>query len=93
MIRINQDLRHRVGVMEAQGKSLIRQRAELEAAAQARQQELVAVQREVTRLRKELQERKMEKKVADVEETSSSRSGISPPASSLTTVRPCTKSF
>uniref|UniRef100_G3NZW9 RILP-like protein 1 n=1 Tax=Gasterosteus aculeatus aculeatus TaxID=481459 RepID=G3NZW9_GASAC len=86
VIRINQDLRHRVGVMEAQGKSLIRQRAELEAAAQARQQELVAVQREVTRLRKELQERKMEKKVADVEETSSSRSGISPPASSLTTV-------
>nr|XP_040051462.1 RILP-like protein 1 isoform X1 [Gasterosteus aculeatus aculeatus] len=85
VIRINQDLRHRVGVMEAQGKSLIRQRAELEAAAQARQQELVAVQREVTRLRKELQERKMEKKVADVEETSSSRSGISPPASSLTT--------
>ncbi|KAF0033889.1 hypothetical protein F2P81_013955 [Scophthalmus maximus] len=41
LIRINQDLRHRIGVMEAQGKGLIRQRAEMEAAAQARQQEKV----------------------------------------------------
>ncbi|KAM8886336.1 RILP-like protein 1 isoform 2-T2 [Spinachia spinachia] len=85
VIRINQDLRHRIGVMEAQGKSLIQQRAELEAAAQAGHQELVAAQREVARLRKKLQQRKMEKEVIDVEEVSSSQSGISPPASSLMT--------
>ncbi|XP_037338344.2 RILP-like protein 1 isoform X2 [Pungitius pungitius] len=83
VIRINQDLRHRIGVMEAQGKSLIQQRAELEAAAQARQQELVAVQREVTGLRTELRRREMEEEVADIEESSISRSGISPPAPSL----------
>uniref|UniRef100_A0A3Q3QQB1 RILP-like protein 1 n=1 Tax=Monopterus albus TaxID=43700 RepID=A0A3Q3QQB1_MONAL len=46
LMRINQDLRHRIGVMEAQGKGLIQQRAELEAAAQAQQQELRALQLE-----------------------------------------------
>lgn len=79
LIRINQDLRHRAGVMEAQGKALIQQRAELEAAAQARQQELVALQLEVTRLRKELQGWQLEKEVTDIEETSLTRSGMSPP--------------
>ncbi|TNN54579.1 RILP-like protein 1 [Liparis tanakae] len=79
LIRINQDLRHRAGVMEAQGKALIQQRAELEAAAQARQQELVALQLEVTRLRKELQGWQLENEVTDIEETSLSRSGMSPP--------------
>ncbi|XP_034546991.1 RILP-like protein 1 [Notolabrus celidotus] len=74
LIRINQDLRHRIGVMESQGKALIQQRAELEAAAQARQQELGALQQEVTRLRKELRGWELEKEVTEIEETSFGRS-------------------
>lgn len=70
-MRLNQDLRHRIGVMEAQGKALIQQRAELEAEAQARQQELVVLQLEVTRLRKELREWELEREVTEVEEFSS----------------------
>ncbi|XP_035848670.1 RILP-like protein 1 isoform X3 [Sander lucioperca] len=81
LIRINQDLRHRIGVMEAQGKALIQQRAELEAAAQARQQELGALQLEVVRLRKELRGWELEREVTDIEETSLTRSGMSPPTS------------
>ncbi|KAF3850785.1 hypothetical protein F7725_012557, partial [Dissostichus mawsoni] len=46
LIRTNQDLRHRIGLREAQGKALIQQRAGLEAEAQARQQELGALQLE-----------------------------------------------
>ncbi|XP_008288066.1 RILP-like protein 1 [Stegastes partitus] len=68
LIRINQDLLHRIGVMEAQGKTLIQQRAELEAAAQARQQELGALQQEVTRLRRELQEWELERELIKTEE-------------------------
>ncbi|XP_029998670.1 RILP-like protein 1 isoform X2 [Sphaeramia orbicularis] len=81
LIRINQDLRHRTGVVEAQGKKLIQQRAELEAAAQARQQELSAVQLEVIRLKKELRELELEREVADIEETCLPRSDMSSPAS------------
>ncbi|XP_029295659.1 RILP-like protein 1 [Cottoperca gobio] len=81
LIRINQDLRHRIGVMEAQGKVLIQQRAELEAAAQARQQELGALQVEVTRLRKELQGWELDREVAAIEATSLTRSGMSPSTS------------
>ncbi|XP_039659847.1 RILP-like protein 1 [Perca fluviatilis] len=81
LIRINQDLRHRTGVMEAQGKALIQQRAELEAAAQARQQELGALQLEVARLRKELRGWELEREVTGIEETSLTRSGMSPPKS------------
>ncbi|XP_035514549.1 RILP-like protein 1 [Morone saxatilis] len=81
LIRINQDLRHRIGVMEAQGKALIQQRAELEATAQAQQQELGALQQEVNRLREELRGWELEREVADIEETSLSRSGMSSPAS------------
>uniref|UniRef100_UPI0037E8E443 RILP-like protein 1 n=1 Tax=Semicossyphus pulcher TaxID=241346 RepID=UPI0037E8E443 len=77
LIRINQDLRHRTGVMEAQGKALIQQRAELEAAAQARQQELGTLQLEVIRLRKELREWELEREVTDIEENSFGRSGMS----------------
>ncbi|XP_041642685.1 RILP-like protein 1 isoform X2 [Cheilinus undulatus] len=69
LIRINQDLRHRIGVMEAQGKALIQQRVELEAAAQARQQELSALQVEVTRLKKELRVMELEKEVTDIVES------------------------
>ncbi|XP_059194030.1 RILP-like protein 1 isoform X2 [Centropristis striata] len=81
LIRINQDLRHRIGVMETQGKTLIQQRAELEAAAQARQQELGALQLEVTKLRKELRGWELDREVADIEETFLTRSGMSPPTS------------
>ncbi|KAM4577219.1 RILP-like protein 1 isoform 2-T2 [Odontesthes bonariensis] len=79
LMRINQDLLHRVGVMEAQGKMVIQQRAELEAAAQARQQELGALQLEVTRLTKELQERELERKLAEIEELPLSRCKMSSP--------------
>lgn len=60
--------------MEGQGKALIQQRAELEAAAQARQQELGALQLEVKRLREELREWELEK---DIEESCLTRSGVS----------------
>ncbi|XP_076587767.1 RILP-like protein 1 [Chaetodon auriga] len=75
LIRINQDLRHRMSVMEAQGKALIQHRAELEAAAQAHQQELGALQLEVTKLRKELRGWELEREVAIIEETSLTTSG------------------
>lgn len=81
VIRINQDLRHRIGVMEAQGKALIQQKAELEAAAQAQQQELGALQLEVTRLRKELQGWELEREVTNIVDTSLTTSGISSPTS------------
>ncbi|XP_076007291.1 RILP-like protein 1 [Genypterus blacodes] len=77
LIRINQDLRHRSGVMEAQGKALIQQRVELEAAAQARLQELGALQREVSKLRKEHSEWELEREAAEIEATS--LIGMSPP--------------
>lgn len=77
VIRINQDLRHRIGVMEAQGKALIQQKAELEAAAQAQQQELGALQLEVTRLRKELQGWELEREVTNIVDTSLTTSGMS----------------
>lgn len=83
LIRINQDLLHRIGVMEAQGKKLIQQRAELEAAAQARQQELGSLQLEVTRLRKELQEWELERELAEMEDIPLSRLGTLSPASKL----------
>lgn len=81
VIRINQDLRHRIGVMEAQGKALIQQKAELEAAAQAQQQELGALQLEVTRLRKELQGWELEREVTNIVDTSLTTSGMSSPTS------------
>lgn len=82
LIRINQELLHRTGVMEAQGKTLIQQRAELEAAAQAQQQEYAALQMEVRRLRKELQEKELERELADIVECPlGTRSGTSSPTS------------
>lgn len=80
-MRLNQDLRHRTGVMEAQGKALIQQRSELEAAAQARQQELLVLQLELTKLRKELREWELEKEVAEIEEFSLTRPGRLLPSS------------
>lgn len=77
LIRINQDLRHRIGVMEAQGKALVQQRAELEAAAQAQQQELGALQLEVTRLRKELRGWDLERAVTSSSEETKRDSPLS----------------
>ncbi|XP_068995030.1 RILP-like protein 1 isoform X2 [Embiotoca jacksoni] len=87
LIRINQDLLHRTGVMEAQGKTLIQQRAELEAAAQARQQELGALQLELTRLRKEFREWELEREVTEIQEFPLSGCRMSSPPSPQMTKR------
>ncbi|XP_020340562.1 RILP-like protein 1 isoform X5 [Oncorhynchus kisutch] len=55
LMKINHDLRHKISVVEAQGKALIEQKVELEAGAQARVQEMGALRQEVTRLRERLQ--------------------------------------
>lgn len=83
LIKINQDLRHRMAVMEAQGKSLIQQKVELEAAAQAQQQDLQALQLEAGHLRKEIQSLELERELAKIAETSLVTSGTSPLASAL----------
>ncbi|KAK2818594.1 hypothetical protein Q5P01_024155 [Channa striata] len=54
LMKINHDLRHKISVVEAQGKALIEQKVELEASAQARAQEVGALRQEVTRLRERL---------------------------------------
>lgn len=73
--------------MEGQGKALIQQRAELEASAQAQQQELGALQLEVKSLRKELREWELEREVTNIEETSRITSVMSSPTSPQMTVR------
>lgn len=55
LMKINHDLRHKISVVEAQGKALIEQKVELEAGAQARAQEVGALRQEVARLRERLQ--------------------------------------
>uniref|UniRef100_A0A665U734 RILP-like protein 1 n=1 Tax=Echeneis naucrates TaxID=173247 RepID=A0A665U734_ECHNA len=55
LMKINHDLRHKISVVEAQGKALIEQKVELEASAQARGQEVGALRQEITRLRERLQ--------------------------------------
>ncbi|XP_073334757.1 RILP-like protein 1 [Pagrus major] len=55
LMKINHDLRHKISVVEAQGKALIEQKVELEASAQARGQEVSALRQEVARLRERLQ--------------------------------------
>ncbi|XP_062409697.1 RILP-like protein 1 isoform X1 [Sardina pilchardus] len=54
LMKINHDLRHKMSVVEAQGKALIEQKVDLEASGQTRQQELHALRQEVTRLRERL---------------------------------------
>lgn len=70
--------------MKAQGKTLIQQRAELEAATQARHQEYGALQMEATRLRKELQEKESERKAAVMEDFPLSTPGMSSSSSPIT---------
>ncbi|KAI3362058.1 hypothetical protein L3Q82_012399, partial [Scortum barcoo] len=55
LMKINHDLRHKISVVEAQGKALIEQKVELEASAQARGQEVSALRQEVSRLKERLQ--------------------------------------
>lgn len=61
LMKMNQDLRHRLAVLEAQGKALVQQRAELEAVAQVRLQELGTLRQEVSRLQRELQDMDMDR--------------------------------
>lgn len=82
---MNQELLHRIGVTEAQGKTLIQQRAELTTAAQAHHQELGALRLEVTRLKKELRELELEREVAEIEELPLSNSEIPAPTPPLMT--------
>ncbi|XP_034048473.1 RILP-like protein 1 isoform X2 [Thalassophryne amazonica] len=55
LMKINHDLRHKISVVEAQGKALIEQKVELEASAQAQAQEVGGLRQEVVRLRERLQ--------------------------------------
>lgn len=73
--------------MEAQGKTLIQQRAELEASAQAQQQEYAMLQLEVRRLTKELQEKELERELLEIESPLGTRSGNSSPTSAPMMVR------
>lgn len=54
LIKINHDLRHRTTVVEAQGKSLIEQKVELEAYLQAKEQEATNMKLEIGKLRERL---------------------------------------
>ncbi|XP_035592011.1 RILP-like protein 1 isoform X2 [Oncorhynchus keta] len=74
LMKINLDLRHRISVVEAQGKAVIQQKAELEAMSQARQQELGALRREVARLKEERKEWELDMKRSAEEEPSPSKS-------------------
>lgn len=55
LMKINHDLRHKISVVETQGKAMIGQKVELEASAQAQSQEVNALRQEVARLREHLQ--------------------------------------
>ncbi|XP_077441521.1 RILP-like protein 1 isoform X3 [Vanacampus margaritifer] len=54
LMKINHDLRHKISVVETQGKALIEQKVELEAGAQTRGQEMAALRQEAARLRERL---------------------------------------
>ncbi|KAL7836404.1 hypothetical protein AOLI_G00276880 [Acnodon oligacanthus] len=56
LMKINQDLKHWISILEAQGKALIQQSAELEALSQARQQDLGSVKMQLDYLKEEHQE-------------------------------------
>ncbi|XP_077165500.1 RILP-like protein 1 isoform X2 [Paroedura picta] len=55
LMKINHDLRHRVTVVEAQGKALIEQKVELEAYLQTKEQEMAALRAELGKLREKTQ--------------------------------------
>uniref|UniRef100_A0A8C6ZK28 RILP-like protein 1 n=1 Tax=Nothoprocta perdicaria TaxID=30464 RepID=A0A8C6ZK28_NOTPE len=55
LMKINHDLRHRITVVEAQGKALIEQKVELEAYLQTKEQEMGTLRAELGKLREKLQ--------------------------------------
>ncbi|KAM6423466.1 RILP-like protein 1 isoform 2-T2 [Liasis olivaceus] len=55
LMKINHDLRHRITVMEAQGKALIEQKVELEAYLQTKEQEMAVLRAELGKLREKPQ--------------------------------------
>ncbi|XP_048370653.1 RILP-like protein 1 isoform X2 [Sphaerodactylus townsendi] len=55
LMKINHDLRHRITVVEAQGKALIEQKVELEAYLQTKEQEMAALRAELGKFREKLQ--------------------------------------
>lgn len=55
LMKINHDLRHRITVVEAQGKALIEQKVELEAYLQTKEQEMSNLRAELGKLREKLQ--------------------------------------
>ncbi|NWW18142.1 RIPL1 protein, partial [Falcunculus frontatus] len=55
LMKINHDLRHRITVVEAQGKALIEQKVELEAYLQTKEQEMGNLRAELGKLREKLQ--------------------------------------
>uniref|UniRef100_A0A8D0KY97 RILP-like protein 1 n=1 Tax=Strix occidentalis caurina TaxID=311401 RepID=A0A8D0KY97_STROC len=55
LMKINHDLRHRITVVEAQGKALIEQKVELEAYLQTKEQEMGSLRAELGKLREKLQ--------------------------------------
>lgn len=57
LMKINHDLRHRVTVVEAQGKALIEQKVELEADLQTKEQEMGSLRAELGKLRERLRGR------------------------------------
>ncbi|KAM7144674.1 RILP-like protein 1 isoform 2-T2 [Macrochelys suwanniensis] len=54
LMKINHDLRHRITVVEAQGKALIEQKVELEAYLQTKEQEMGTLRAELGKLREKL---------------------------------------
>ncbi|XP_034152097.1 RILP-like protein 1 [Esox lucius] len=66
--KINLELRHRVRMMDAQCKTVIQQKAEVEAMSQGRQQELEALRQEVARLKEERQHWKLKRAEEEVRE-------------------------
>ncbi|TFK14153.1 lysophosphatidic acid receptor 6-like [Platysternon megacephalum] len=55
LMKINHDLRHKITVVEAQGKALIEQKVELEAYLQTKEQEMGTLRAELGKLREKLQ--------------------------------------
>uniref|UniRef100_A0A8C4THJ8 RILP-like protein 1 n=1 Tax=Erpetoichthys calabaricus TaxID=27687 RepID=A0A8C4THJ8_ERPCA len=55
LMKINHDLRHKITVVEAQGKAFIEQKVELEAYLQTREQEMASLRTELVKLREKVQ--------------------------------------
>ncbi|XP_046872639.1 RILP-like protein 1 isoform X2 [Hypomesus transpacificus] len=89
LMKINQDLRRRIGALEVQGKTVIQQKAELEALIQARQQEVGVLRREVERLREERVGWEMERERAEKVEASIPKPDVKAPTARSATEALC----